>query len=91
MAIDFDVEPEFQKQIDWVEKFTKEEIEPLDSFLSIGRSKDGERIDREGWHAIRAYIDDLKQQVRDQGLWGFHLGPDLGGPKPTTIHEAPPR
>ncbi|MCZ6658003.1 MAG: acyl-CoA dehydrogenase family protein [Gammaproteobacteria bacterium] len=80
MAIDFEVEPEFQKKIDWVEKFTKEEIEPLDSFLSIGRSKDGERIDREGWQAIRAYIDDLKQQVRDQGLWGFHLGPDLGGP-----------
>ena len=80
MAIDFDVEPEFQKQVDWVEKFTKEEIEPLDSFLSVGRSKDGERIDREGWQAIRAYIDDLKQQVRDQGLWGFHLGPDLGGP-----------
>ena len=78
--IDFDVEPEFQKQIDWVENFTKEEIEPLDSFLSVGRSKDGERIDREGWQAIRGYIEDLKEQVRDQGLWGFHLGPDLGGP-----------
>ena len=26
MPIDFDVEPEFQTQIDWVEKFTKEEI-----------------------------------------------------------------
>ena len=78
--IDFDVEPEFQKQIDWVENFTTEEIEPLDSFLSVGRSKDGERIDREGWQAIRGYIDDLKEQVRDQGLWGFHLGPDLGGP-----------
>jgi acyl-CoA dehydrogenase len=78
--IDFDVEPEFQKQIDWVENFTKEEIEPLDNFLSVGRSKDGERIDREGWQAIRGYIEDLKEQVRDQGLWGFHLGPDLGGP-----------
>ena len=78
--IDFDVEPEFQKQIDWVENFAKEEIEPLDSFLSVGRSKDGERIDREGWQAVRGYIEDLKEQVRDQGLWGFHLGPDLGGP-----------
>ena len=28
--INFDVEPEFQEQIDWVEKFAKEEIEPLD-------------------------------------------------------------
>ncbi len=80
MTIDFDVEPEFQKQVDWVEKLTKEEIEPLDSFLSIGRSKDGEKLSDDAWQAVRAYIDDLKQQVRDQGLWGFHLGPDLGGP-----------
>ena len=29
MPIDFDVEPEFQTQIDWVEKFTKEEIEGI--------------------------------------------------------------
>ena len=80
MTIDFDVEPEFQEQIDWVERFAKEEIEPLDNFLSVGRSKDGEPIDRAGWNAIRGYIEDLKQQVKDQGLWGFHLGPDLGGP-----------
>ncbi|MDA0273690.1 MAG: hypothetical protein O3C68_10620 [Proteobacteria bacterium] len=39
MAIDFDVEPEFQEQIDWVEKFTKEEIEPLDNFLRAPRTK----------------------------------------------------
>ena len=78
--IDFDVEPEFQEKVDWVEKFAKEEIEPLDSFLSVGRSKDGEPIGSDGWKAVRLYIEDLKAQVRDQGLWGFHLGPDLGGP-----------
>lgn len=80
MTIDFDVEPEFQEQVDWVEKFAREEIEPLDNFLSIGRSKDGERIDRQGWQAIRAHIDGLKEQVKERGLWGFHLGPELGGP-----------
>ena len=37
--INFDVEPEFQEQIDWVEKFAKEEIEPLDNFFRIGRRK----------------------------------------------------
>ncbi|MCY4533291.1 MAG: acyl-CoA dehydrogenase family protein [Gammaproteobacteria bacterium] len=78
--IDFDIDPEFQEQIDWVERFTKEEIEPLDNFMRAGRTKDGNPIDRDGWRAIRAYIEDLKQQVKDQGLWGFHLGPDLGGP-----------
>ena len=80
MAIDFDVEPEFQEQIDWVHKFVTEEIEPLDQFMSVGRDKQGNRIDEDGWRAVRAYIKDLQQQVKDQGLWGFHLGPDLGGP-----------
>ena len=39
--INFDVEQEFQEQIDWVEKFAKEEIEPLDNFFRIGKTKDG--------------------------------------------------
>ena len=78
--IDFDVEPEFQKQIDWVERFTKEEIEPLDQFMSVGRRKDGSPLDGDSWGVIRQHIANLKQQVKDQGLWGFHLGPDLGGP-----------
>ncbi|MEE2913988.1 MAG: acyl-CoA dehydrogenase family protein [Pseudomonadota bacterium] len=78
--IDFDVEPEFQKQIDWVERFTKDEIEPLDQFMSVGRRKDGSPLDGDSWGVIRRHISNLKQQVKDQGLWGFHLGPELGGP-----------
>ncbi|MDG2072429.1 MAG: acyl-CoA dehydrogenase family protein [Pseudomonadales bacterium] len=80
MPIDFDVEPEFQEQVDWVEKFTKEEIEPLDNFMRGGRMKDGSPIDKDGWRAISAYTAGLRQQVKDRGLWGFHLGKDLGGP-----------
>ena len=78
--IDFDVEPEFQKQIDWVERFTKDEIEPLDQFMSVGRRKDGAPLDGDSWGVIRRHMSNLKQQVKDQGLWGFHLGPELGGP-----------
>ena len=78
--INFDVEPEFQEQIDWVENFAREEIEPLDNFLRAAQTKDGKRLDSDGWDAIKVHIDNLKQQVKDQGLWGFHLGPDLGGP-----------
>ena len=80
MAIDFDVEPEFQEQIDWVEKFTREEIEPLDNFLRAPRTKNGDSLDRDSWQAIKVHIEGLKQKVKDQGLWGFHLGADLGGP-----------
>jgi acyl-CoA dehydrogenase len=80
MAIDFEVEPEFQKQVDWVQTFATEEIEPLDHFMRSGRGKDGKRLDADGWNAIRGYIKDLQKQVKAEGLWGFHLGPDLGGP-----------
>lgn len=80
MAIDFDVEPEFQAQVDWVQKFATEEIEPLDDFMRAGRTKDGKHLGKEEWDAIRGYIKDLQQQVKDKGLWGFHLGADLGGP-----------
>ncbi len=80
MAIDFDVEPEFQEQIDWVQKIVTEEIEPLDNFMRAGRTRDGQRLDKNSWDAIRAYIKELQQRVKDQGLWGFHLGPELGGP-----------
>ena len=71
--IDFDVEPEFQEQIDWVERFTKEEIEPLDQFMSVGRRKDGSPLDGDSWGVIRQHIANLKQQVKDQGLWGFAM------------------
>ena len=29
MAWDFSTEPEFQKKLDWVEEFCREEVEPL--------------------------------------------------------------
>lgn len=70
--MDFSVEPEFEKKLDWIREFVREEVEPLEvlfpgcEFLPL----DDER---------RAIVDPLKQQVRDQGLWAPHLGPDLGG------------
>ena len=80
MAIDFDVEPEFQVQIDWVKKFVREDVEPLDHFMQVGEDKQGNPLDDDSMKAIRAYIKGLQQRVKDQGLWGFHLGKDLGGP-----------
>ena len=41
MAWDFSTEPEFQKKLDWVEEFCREEVEPLDLvFPHAVRSKD---------------------------------------------------
>ena len=46
MSIDFDIEPEFQEQIDWVERFTKEEIEPLDNFLRAPKMKNQKKFQK---------------------------------------------
>jgi acyl-CoA dehydrogenase len=72
MAWDFSTDPEFQVKLDWVEKFCKEEIEPLDLvFPGAVRSRNPK---------IKAIVDPLKQQVKDQGLWALFLDEELGGP-----------
>ena len=72
MAWDFSTEPEFQKKLDWVEDFCKNEIEPLDLVFPYAvRSRDPK---------IRALVDPLQKQVKDQGLWAVFLDEELGGP-----------
>ena len=72
MAWDFSTEPEFQEQLDWVERFCREEIEPFDLvFPAAVRSKDPK---------IRALVQGLQQQVKDRGLWALFLDEELGGP-----------
>jgi acyl-CoA dehydrogenase len=72
MAWDFSTEPEFQEQLDWVEQFCIDEIEPLNLvFPGAVRSKDPK---------IRALVTPLQQQVKDRGLWALFLDEELGGP-----------
>ena len=66
--MDFSVDAEFQKQIDWVENFVTEEIEPLDTFMRTRQDADGNELTRDQWRAVFRYIGDLQQQVKDQGL-----------------------
>jgi acyl-CoA dehydrogenase len=71
---DFTTEPEFQEKLDWMETFVREECEQLDLlFPHIGQPYNTEN------KAARAILAPLQQQVRDQGLWACHLGPELGG------------
>ena len=39
MAFDFSVDPEFQVKLDWMKKFVKEEIKPLEGRLSETEAK----------------------------------------------------
>jgi acyl-CoA dehydrogenase len=69
MAWDFETEPEFQEKLDWIETFMRDEIEPLSH---LGMAAYGPK-------AREKLIRPLQQQVKDQGLWACHLGPELGG------------
>ena len=71
MAWDFETDPAFQRELDWMDDFVREEIEPLD--FVIGHSNDFSDPNR------AKLIPPLQQQVQERGLWACHLGPELGG------------
>ena len=71
MAWDFETEPEFQRELEWIDRFVRDEIEPLDMLL-------GEPFDTADKKS-RAIAQPLKDRVKERGLWGCHLGPELGG------------
>ena len=72
MTWSFETDPEFQEKLDWADAFVREEVEPLDLLWPdlVFTPPDAK---------LKAVLDPLKQQVRDQGLWATHLGPELGG------------
>ncbi|MCM6772219.1 acyl-CoA dehydrogenase family protein [Nocardia sp. CDC159] len=72
MAWDFETDPEYQRKLDWVAEFVRTEVEPLDL---IGLNPYN-RTDPQ----VRALLRPLQEQVKEQGLWACHLGPELGGP-----------
>ena len=63
---DFSTEPEFQAHLDWMDAFVREEVRPLE-LLSLSP----EQFDR-------ATVE-LKERVKERGLWAAHLPPELGG------------
>ena len=72
MAWDFSTDPEFQEKLDWVEQFCREKVEPLEYvFPHAVRSPDP---------VVKAYVRELQQEVKDQGLWAIFLDEELGGP-----------
>src|SRR5580693_10468224 len=72
MAWDFSTDPEFQEKLDWVDRFCQEKVEPLDYvFPHAVRWPDP---------VVKAYVRELQQEVKDQGLWAIFLDQELGGP-----------
>ena len=67
----FATDPEFQAEIDWIDSFTREKIEPLEYVL-------GSPWDIHDPEFVRL-VRPLQSEVKARGLWGCHLGPELGG------------
>ena len=74
MAWDFETEPAFQQQLDWMDVFVREEIEPI----GLVWRKPTDPFDVHN-KTTRALIKPLQEEVRKRGLWACHLTPDLGG------------
>lgn len=69
MAWDFETDPEFQKKLDWIEEFMRDEVEPLSHLGMAVFSTEGRK----------KFIKPLQERVKAEGLWACHLGPELGG------------
>ena len=72
MGWDFETEPEFQKKLDWMETFVREEIFPLETLAEHWRSDEGRA-------QFKRITDPMKDEVKKQGLWAAHLPPEMGG------------
>jgi acyl-CoA dehydrogenase len=72
VAWDFETDPEYQAELDWVQNFVRNEVAPLDHLI-------GHPLDMAD-PLRNELISPLQARVRERGLWGCHLGPELGGP-----------
>jgi acyl-CoA dehydrogenase len=71
MSWDFETDPDFQRELDWVNEFVATQVEPLEFVL-------GDPYDKSD-RVAEATVQPLREQVKQRGLWACHLGPELGG------------
>jgi len=71
--IDFDIDPDYQRQLDWARQFVAEKVEPIDFLFHKDQGYNP------GNQALWDIMGPLKAEVRAQGLWACHLPPSLGG------------
>ncbi len=75
MAWDFQTDPEFQKHLDWMDKFVREEVEPIDLVFHDDHHANYDNANK----TAAAIMKPLKAEVKKRGLWACHLTPELGG------------
>ena len=72
MAWDFQTPPKLQDELDWIDDFVQNRVQPLDHL--IHDPLDLSNPDR------NKLLKPLQAEVKRRKLWGLHLGPELGGP-----------
>jgi acyl-CoA dehydrogenase len=75
MAWDFETDPEYAKQLEWVDAFVREECEPLDLLFNDNKHAHYDTSN----DLANALIWPLQEKVKAHGLWACHLTPELGG------------
>ncbi|MFT6285339.1 MAG: acyl-CoA dehydrogenase [Halieaceae bacterium] len=73
MSWSFETDSEFQEQLNWIDTFTREEIEPLDLVFR----GPGDPFDP--YSPAAKAMAPLKKIVKEKRLWACHIGPELGG------------
>jgi acyl-CoA dehydrogenase len=71
MSWDFETDAGFQAELDWIEQFVRDEVEPLEHVLGSPWNIHDPKF--------AVLVRPLQQQVKDRKLWACHLGPELGG------------
>jgi len=75
MAWDFTTEPEFQAKLDWASGFVEDKVYKVDVLWPHDNYKPTKDLTQQQ----KDVIAPLKDEVKKQGLWACHLGPELGG------------
>jgi acyl-CoA dehydrogenase len=65
---DFETEPEFEKKLEWMQHFVKDEVYPLETIAPHVTEDEFMRL-----------VRPLQKEVKSQKLWATHLPPELGG------------
>ena len=72
MSWEFETDPDFQAELDWIGQFVRDEVEPLEHVLGSPWNIHDPKF--------QTLVKPLQQQVKNRRLWACHLGPELGGP-----------
>lgn len=76
MPWDFSTDPEWQEQLNWIEQFCTDEVDPFTTAFPAAVYPRGYEVPK----ALKEQADAIKQRVKDRGLWGIFLDKEVGGP-----------